>query len=67
MLNAIGDGGGFEQGLGRNASPEDAGPAEPLAFDHGDGKAELSASNGAHISGRSAADENHVKRSHESR
>ena len=57
---------GLEERLGWDTAPEDAGAAKPFALDHGDGKPELGGSNGAHITGRAAAKEDHVKGSHKS-
>src|SRR5438045_4846484 len=47
----------LEQRLGGNAAPEHAGAAEPFALDDRGVEAELAGSDGAHVPGRSAAED----------
>src|SRR3954463_8059969 len=64
----VGDSGGqgcrLEQRFRRDAAPKDAGAAEPFALDHCDRHSELRGGNGADVTSRPAAYENHVVRSH---
>jgi hypothetical protein len=61
MLNAISESSRFEKGFGGDASPQHACSAESFLFDNADGEAELGASDGTHVPGGSAAEENDVK------
>src|SRR5207248_10391660 len=50
--------------LGRDASPEHAGSAEPVALDDGRVHAQLGAPNGTDVTGGSAAEKDDVERRH---
>ena len=56
--------GAFEEGLGGDAPPEDAGATQRFALDDGDLHAQLGATNGTHVSGGAAAEDDDVERSH---
>ena len=64
MLETIGKRRGLEQRFRRNASPEDAGPPQRLTLDDSGRETELCTTNGAYVSGGTAADEDHVERGH---
>ena len=54
----------FEQRFGGDAAPENAGAAQPLALDYCHGHSKLCSANGAHVSRRPTANEDHVVRGH---
>ncbi len=60
LLHLLGDRRGFQQCLGGNAAPQDAGAAEPFALDDCNGETELRGADCADVSGRSATDEDHI-------
>jgi len=64
LLHFLRDRGRLEQCLRRDAAPENARSAERFALDYCDGHSELGCANGADISRRAAAYENHVKTCH---
>ncbi len=56
--------GAFEQGFGGDAPPEHAGATQRFALDDGDLHAQLGATNGTHVTGGAAAEDDDVERSH---
>ena len=64
MRKLGGKAGAFEQRLGGDTTPQHARSAERLALDDGDGKAELRATECAHVTGGTAAKDDDVVGSH---
>src|SRR4030095_10525727 len=64
VFHLVGERRAGQQRLGGNEAPEDAGPAESIAFDDEGGEAELAAADCAYVTRRTAADEDDVVRSH---
>src|SRR6266550_2951225 len=55
---------GFEKGLGGDAAPEHAGAAESFPLYDPHSHSELRTTDGAHVSGGSTTNENHIERGH---